>query len=91
MSDSVTAAKLDRPVGVCPRCGAVVRSFDQLRKKCARPRPSGGKCPGIIRSALAEDEWSECPSCLATGHTDDRVCGRCNGEGWIYVKPYLVR
>jgi DnaJ-class molecular chaperone len=88
MSTSGTGivTKLDRPVGICPRCRAVVRSFDQIGRKCARPLPSGTMCPGVIRSALTREEWSECPSCLATGHIDDGACTRCNGEGWIYVR-----
>jgi hypothetical protein len=79
------AAKLDRPVGICPRCHAVVRSFDEIGKKCARPLPYATKCPGVIRSALDKNEWSECPSCLATGHIDG-TCMQCNGAGWVYVR-----
>lgn len=82
----VTAARLGRPVGICPRCHAVVRSFDEIARKCARPLPSGTRCPGVIRSALAKDEWSECPSCLATGHIDDTTCTQCRGEGWVYLR-----
>jgi hypothetical protein len=86
----MTPAKLDRPVGICPRCHAVVRSFEQVARKCARPLPSGTRCPGVIRSALARDEWSECASCRATGRTNDSICTHCNGEGWIYVMRQRV-
>lgn len=79
------AEKLERPVGICPRCHAVVRSYDEIGKKCARPLAYAAKCPGVIRSALAKNEWSECPSCHATGRANDSTCTRCNGAGWIYV------
>ncbi len=91
MSASETATRLERPVGICPRCGAVARSFDQVRKKCAKPGRAGGKSPGVIRSALATDEWVECPSCLATGRVKGGVCERCNGEGWIYLTPHHAK
>jgi hypothetical protein len=83
--DDMIAEKLERPVGICRRCRAVVRSFDEIGKKCARPLPYAAKCPGVIRSALAKDEWSECPLCHATGRADDINCARCNGAGWIFV------
>jgi hypothetical protein len=63
----ITATKLERPVGICPRCSALARSFDRIGGKCARPLPSGIKCSGVIRSALASSEWSQCESCDATG------------------------
>lgn len=85
-----SATKLERPVGICPRCHAIVRVFDQLDKKCARPLASGARCPGVIRSALTADEWIECPDCRATGRTDDNVCVRCRGEGWLYDKRRLM-
>ncbi len=83
---NLTATKLDRPVGICPRCGSVARSYDQIGRKCASPQPFGTKCPGVIRSALARDEWSECPSCGATGLVDGDTCGYCSGAGWIHVR-----
>jgi hypothetical protein len=76
--------KLDRPVGICPRCRAVATSYDQIGRKCGSPQPFGAKCPGIIRSALARDEWTECLSCGATGQVEKGVCRQCNGAGWIY-------
>jgi len=76
---------LSRPIGVCPRCRAAVRSFDEIGKKCGRPLPYAARCPGVIRFAVYKNEWSECPSCHATGRVDDNVCPRCNGAGWIYV------
>lgn len=79
------AEKLARPVGICPRCRAVVRSFDEIGKKCGRPLAYAAKCPGVIRSALAQDEWSECPSCQATGRADDGTCAQCGGAGWIFA------
>lgn len=78
------SGKRERPVGVCLRCHAVVRAFDRIGKKCLKPLPFGAKCPGIIRSALAADEWTECPACSASGRIDDSVCTRCDGEGWLY-------
>lgn len=86
MSTGATAAKLDRPIGICPRCRAVIRSFDQIGRRCATTLPSGAKCPGVIRSALARDEWSECSMCLTMGRIDDSICRRCNGEGWTYIR-----
>ncbi len=77
-------------VGICPRCHTIGRSFDQIGKKCTRPLASGGKCPGVIRSALAADEWTECADCHATGRQDGGVCSRCNGEGWLHDKRRLA-
>lgn len=80
----LSTAQRERPVGVCPRCHAVVRAFGQIGKKCAKPLPFGAKCPSVIRSALEADEWTECPDCGATGRIDASVCPRCEGEGWLY-------
>jgi hypothetical protein len=44
----------------------------------------GVRCPGVIRSALPADEWTECVDCHAMGRIGDGVCARCNGEGWLY-------
>jgi len=88
-----TESKVDRrerPVGICPRCHTVTRAFDRLGAKCGRPLASGGKCPGVIRSALAVDEWTECPDCHATGRRDGEVCSRCHGEGWLYDERRLA-
>lgn len=87
----LNVTRRDRPVGICPRCHAVIRAFDQLGKKCARPLASGAKCPGVIRSALAADEWTQCPDCRATGRADGGVCRQCNGEGWLYDKRRLAQ
>jgi hypothetical protein len=85
----LSAAKRDRPVGICPRCHVVVRVFDQIGKKCAKPLPFGAKCPGVIRSALAADEWTECPDCGASGRINSGVCTQCEGECWLseHVMP----
>ena len=82
-------ARRERPVGICPRCHAVIRMFDQIGRKCARPLAPSGKCPGVIRSALAADEWIECANCHATGRANSGVCIRCNGEGWLYDQRRL--
>jgi len=82
-SAELNVARRDRPVAICPRCHTVIRAYDQIGKKCARPLAFGAKCPGLIRSALAADEWKECSNCRATGRADGDVCTRCNGEGWL--------
>lgn len=82
----MNAAKRERPVGICARCHKPVRSFEQIGKKCEKPLPFGKKCPGVIRTAIGLQEWSECPSCRGTGLTDGTDCLRCDGEGWIYVR-----
>jgi DnaJ-class molecular chaperone len=83
------AAKRARPAGICPRCHTVIRAFDLIGKKCAKPLPFGAKCPGVIRSALAADEWTECPDCGASGRVGESVCVRCQGEGWLYDRSHL--
>lgn len=85
----LSGGKRQRPVGICPRCHTVVRTFDRIGQKCAKPLPFGAKCPGVLRSALAADEWTECPDCGATGRIDDSACTRCDGEGWLYDKRHL--
>ncbi len=87
----ISVGRRERPVGICPRCRTIVRAFDEIGKKCARPFAGGAKCPGVIRSALVADEWTECPDCHATGQRDSGVCLRCNGEGWLYDKRRLPR
>jgi DnaJ-class molecular chaperone len=79
------AAKRERPVGICARCHKPVRSFDLIGKKCEKPLPYGKKCPGVIRTAIRSQEWSECPSCLGTGLIDGVPCPHCDGEGWTYA------
>ena len=74
----------DRPLARCARCRAVVRTVDEIGKKCARPLRSGVRCPGVIRSALPADEWTECVDCHAMGRSGDGVRARCNGQGWLY-------
>jgi DnaJ-class molecular chaperone len=88
-SASLDAVKLSRPIGICPRCHAVIRSENELHRKCARPVGARGKCPGVIRTTVATDEWVECPDCLATGRANGGVCARCKGEGWLYDKRRL--
>lgn len=85
----LNVTKRERPVGICPRCHAIARAFDRIGQKCAKPLPFGAKCPGVIRSALAVDEWTECPDCRASGRADHGVCTRCEGEGWLYDKRRL--
>jgi hypothetical protein len=76
----------DRPVGSCAKMPQSGRSFDEIGKKCARPLPAEKKCPGIIRTAIDADQWSQCPSCLGSGRVDDNICEKCGGEGWVYVR-----
>jgi DnaJ-class molecular chaperone len=85
----LSAGKRERPVGICPRCHTIIRTFDRIGQKCAKPLQFGAKCPGVIRSALAADEWTECPDCGASGHVDGGICARCQGEGWLYDKRRL--
>ena len=33
----VNVARRERPVGICPRCHTIIRTFDQIGKKCAKP------------------------------------------------------
>jgi hypothetical protein len=68
------------------RAAAVATSYDQIGRRCGSPRPFEAKCPGIIRSALARDEWTECLSCGATGRAEEGACRHCNGAGWTYVR-----
>jgi hypothetical protein len=82
----LSASKRERPVAVCARCHTVIRSFDRIGRKCAKALPFGAKCPGVIRSALTADEWTECPDCGASGRAHATVCIRCEGEGWLYSK-----
>lgn len=92
MSNSAQSSpvKRDRPVGICPRCHAVVRLYEKIGRKCARPLVVGAKCPGLIRSALAVDEWTECSDCGATGRLEGHICRQCNGEGWLYDNRRLA-
>jgi DnaJ-class molecular chaperone len=85
----LSAGKRERPVGICPRCHTIIRTLDRIGQKCAKPLPFGAKCPGVIRSALASDEWTQCSGCGGSGRIDESVCTRCDGEGWLYDKRRL--
>jgi hypothetical protein len=43
-------------------------------------------CHGVFRYALGPSDWIECYACGATGITDVRIFGDCDGNGWHYIR-----
>ena len=84
----LSADKRERPVGYAVDATWWSGCLIGLARS-AKPLPFGAKCPGVIRSALAADEWTECPDCGASGRIDSGVCTQCEGEGWLYYKRRL--
>ena len=74
-----------QPVAVCTRCGAVSYSTEMINGQCAQVTV-GKRCTGVIGSAPSKTDWEPCPACLATGHRNEKRCGRCDGAGWLYVR-----
>jgi hypothetical protein len=43
-------------------------------------------CKGIIQVAIGKKDWTECPSCLATGREGNKACNQCIlGSGWLFL------
>ena len=76
------AEKVKRPKGFCAKCGAAQYDVASIGLQCLRT-VAGMRCMGTVESALEENDWSECPSCSATGRVEDEVCYRCGEGGWI--------
>ena len=71
-----------KPVTSCTNCGAPGYNIAVTDyRRCKRPG-----CKGTIQSAIGIIDWAECPSCSATGREGDKVCGPCEGSGWLFAR-----
>ena len=73
-------SKAPRPRGRCTRCGKTTRSPTSINEAC-----TDHYCRGSFRSAVGVNDWSECPTCAATGWTGNVRCQHCQGDGWHYA------
>jgi hypothetical protein len=85
--------KLHKPVTVCTVCrkpGPPGQTVEAVNRGCATVYIEAGKqerCRGIMRAAIGEHDWAECPGCDATGRetTTSKRCSICDGMGWIFA------
>ena len=83
--ESFGMEKQPKPVTCCTVCGKVGYSINLANGLCGR-RYDGKRCRGVNQSAIGVNDWSECPSCTATGWEGNSMCHPCNGSGWIFVR-----
>src|SRR5262249_43419380 len=76
--------KMRHPVAVCSACHKHSYRVTFINQRC-RKRPSGKRCPGVYRNAMASADWKECERCAATAFPDQTRCTACHGVGWFYV------
>jgi len=51
------------------------------------PTASGERCTGTNQSAIGDNDWAECPWCMATGwEREYTTCSRCFGNGWLFQR-----
>lgn len=75
-----------KPCAVCTVCGRVSHSFNLINGPCGHT-VGGKRCRGVNRSRLNTDDWAECGVCTGSGTADGSRCLRCDGVGWIDVRP----
>jgi ribosomal protein S27AE len=84
------ATRQPRPKARCPLCGTASIYAEHINRRCATIVDPNSepptRCEGVFRSAVAAEDWAECPACHATGMRDDVACPRCGGEGWLYTR-----
>jgi len=73
------------PVSRCTACGTTSDFIGSPNTKCHQVF-GNRKCKGSMRSSMAPGDWEECPSCSATGRTENKRCEQCNGDGHLYVR-----
>lgn len=80
--------KLEKPVGYCTLCRCAVHSITAINQRCGQSK-GGKRCQGTVRSAIGENDWCECETCLATGRAGGRRCGGCDGAGWLLARRHV--
>ena len=78
--------KRRKPLTVCTVCSTPGYYFVLANVKCSRSIGTK-RCEGFIRVAIRQNDWAECPSCLATGSEGNKVCNQCVlGSGWLFIR-----
>jgi hypothetical protein len=71
------------PLAVCTVSGHF--SYGSIDSSCSQ-RPDGKtRCKGIMGSAVGEDDWKPCSTCV-DGIYEGKRCELCQGWGWEYVR-----
>lgn len=78
-------SKVPKPVAVCTICEEYSNSIGSINQRCGK-KTGKKKCKGVMGSAIAPNDWDECPNCHATGRKQSKECDQCDGYGWIYVR-----
>ena len=71
-----------KPVTFCTVCGRVGYNIATANQRCGQTF-NRKRCRGVNTSALNVNDWSECPSCAATGGENGKTCHQCDGAGWL--------
>jgi hypothetical protein len=84
-------AKRKKPVTFRTKCGTVGYNIGAANGRCGQ-MSNRKRCTDGISSALNENDWVECPACIAEGSKDGKTCMRCDGSGWMLVRdlPWLA-
>lgn len=75
---------LVRPIGRCSVCKRLTRDPAEIDKPCNTRLLAGQTCIGIVKVTPNPEVWLWCTNCHGTGRTDEGLCGKCLGEGWLY-------
>jgi len=77
--------KLSPPVAICTACHSCSMNPNAINERCGN-RFNGKRCQGVLRSAISNGDWKECPTCMASGKEGQSRCSQCEGFGWIYCR-----
>jgi hypothetical protein len=77
--------KRPKPVTSCTKCGAPGYNIALANEKCGRIVNSK-RCKGTNQDAIADKDWTECPSCEACGYEGSPQCSQCGGPGWLFQR-----
>ena len=77
--------KRGKPLTVCTNCSMPGYYYVLAGVKCCL-RIGTELCDGIIQIAIGTKDWTECPSCSATGREGNKECSECVlGCGWLFL------
>jgi hypothetical protein len=83
--------KLRPPVAICTVCRKPGYNTAYIGQPCGQVYTRNRKqkrCRGVMQSAWGAKDWSECPTCNATGWEEpmSKRCTQCDGAGWIFAR-----
>ena len=70
--------KMPWPSSRCSKCGKAghLRGLGNSHQRC--------RCGGTFLAATTVQDFTECPSCNATGRHEAEPCVRCDGCGYVH-------